>query len=167
MKHYHKTAAVPKKRRIHINDSVVEYSVIRSSRRKKTISITVFRGRLEVSAPPRATIKDIESILLMRGDWILDKLATATAEAQDINFVSGESLPYLGRRVQLSVEEDSVRRPSVELDGEKIVATVPAGLPPENAARASAVRLGVLVQDCCPRVPAGQRGSLAARNGKE
>ena len=119
-------------RKIQIMDQTVEYLLVRSKRRKKTIGFKIERGTLEVSAPTRATVREIEAILLGRSEWILCKLEAARSGPEALQFVSGESLPFLGRQVLLRVDEQNVRRPSARLEGEMLLATVPAGREPEE-----------------------------------
>ena len=99
-------------RRIRIEDAVVHYSIKRSSRRKKTVNVRVARGLVEVAAPSRTPIRDIEEILRRRGKWILEKLDAASHEPPALLLVTGETLPCMGRELTLLVKESDIRRPS-------------------------------------------------------
>ncbi len=128
-----RTQGMLKKRRLCLQDLVVDYSLKRSARRKKTVGITVSQGKLEVAAPTRVTVKEIEAILLKRGAWILRMLEAADSETKALSFTSGEILPFFGRDVRLLVEEqEDLERSETRYDGASILVKVVAGLPQEE-----------------------------------
>ncbi len=97
-------------------DSRIAYSILRSARRHKTVEITVARrGEVVVAAPLRTSVERIEAIVKRRAAWILRHGGLAERGPggrgpgkpglAERRFVSGESLPYLGRRVRLFVRE--------------------------------------------------------------
>jgi predicted metal-dependent hydrolase len=86
--------------------SQVAYSVVRSTRRQKTVEITVARaGEVVVAAPVRTPVEKLEAIVKRRAPWILRHGGFADPGAAMRCFVSGESLPYLGRRVRMLVRQ--------------------------------------------------------------
>ncbi len=98
---------------IAFGDSRIEYRVVRSARRRKTLEVTVDEPGLVTVAAPLDTPEDrISEFVRRRAGWIIRHGgAAASAPAQKL-FVSGESLPYLGRSVRLSirrVEQGPVR----------------------------------------------------------
>ena len=54
--------------------ATIEYSVVRSARRKRTITLRVLRGALEVLAPVRTPKRDIRIFVQAKAAWALDKL---------------------------------------------------------------------------------------------
>ncbi len=92
-------------------DSRIAYSIVRSARRHKTVEVTIARpGEVVVAAPVRTSVERIEAIVKRRAGWILQhdgrgERAASDAGLAERRFVSGESLPYLGRRVRLFVRE--------------------------------------------------------------
>ncbi len=101
-----------RERQVRIVDDVIKYSLTRSKRRKKTVGIRVARDVVEVTAPTRTTIKEIEEILRKRGNWILQRLEAASQMPPPCQLLSGEKLPLLGGEVTLRVEESEVKRAS-------------------------------------------------------
>ncbi len=111
---------------LRFGDAVIEYTVRRSSRRNKTVEISVAGGAVLVSAPLRTPNREIQAIVRERGVWILDKLEASSQEAPPLRLVSGEALPCLGRELPLVVNDAEVRRPSARLDGERLRSGWPA-----------------------------------------
>ena len=85
-------------------DARIEYQVVRSPRRRKTIEVTVDQpGMVTVAAPVDTPAGQIEATVLRRAGWILQHDGAASDAPPPRRFVSGESLPYLGRSVRLTV----------------------------------------------------------------
>ena len=96
---------------------------------RKTVGIRVAPGIIEVAAPSRTAIREIEEILRKRGKWILEKLEAVSEEPAPLQLVTGEAIPLLGKELTLLVEQDAVRRPFAHLDGRTLVVLVPENLP--------------------------------------
>ena len=124
-------------------DATIEYTVQRSKRRKKTVQISVSSGAVVVSAPMRTPNREIQAIVQKRSGWILDKLATDAQAPPPLRLVTGDTLPYLGRELPLVIEQTDARKPSVLLDGARLLVGVPAGLPQDE--RREAVRTALVV----------------------
>jgi len=92
-------------------------TVVRSARRKRTISIGVADGVVTVRAPMRTPSREIEDLLRQRGAWISNRLARDAARPGPRQFVSGERLPYLGGQIVVCRCARERRRATVELDG--------------------------------------------------
>ena len=122
--------------------AIIEYTLRRSSRRKKTVQISVSDGAVVVSAPMRTPNREIRAIVQKRCQWILDKLETESQGPPPLRLVTGDKLPYLGRDLPLVLEEAGVRRPSALLDGDRLLATVPWGLTGDE--RREAVRTALV-----------------------
>ncbi|MDB1124677.1 M48 family metallopeptidase [Vibrio algarum] len=102
------------------------YSVLveRTSRRK-TASIKVDEGEVIIIVPKLLQQDKIDKILVDKRSWIVEKLALyqATSPATIREYVSGESLPYLGRNYRLKVLTGDLT-PTKLLNG-RITVTVP------------------------------------------
>ena len=122
--------------------TTIEYEVRRSPRRHKTVQITVDGGGVEVIAPSATPGPEVRAIVAKRAAWILARLAEAGGTAGVVGgsvsspvptprrFVSGETLPYLGRNVRLIVEPAAAgtRSPEVRFDHWCFRIAVPPGL---------------------------------------
>ena len=102
--------------RVLFGDTAIEYEVRRSARRKKTVQITLDDGIVRVAAPARLPDSKLQEIVLNRAPWIVSRLSASPAEAEPMRFVSGETLPYLGRDVLLVVEPSGVQSAAVRFD---------------------------------------------------
>ena len=102
----------------------ISYSIIRTSRRKKTITLTIEpEGKIIVRVPVRTTDSKLAHIVKSKAEWVVKKLRslnnislTATKE-----FVSGESFSYLGRHLRLKILRDTDKeKPVVKLHGSRL-----------------------------------------------
>ena len=75
-------------------DTVIEYDVRRSRRRKKTVQIRVDGNGVHVAAPMRTTHSALRDIVLKQAAWILKRMSLAVEEVAPKRFVTGETLPY-------------------------------------------------------------------------
>ena len=124
------------------DDGMIEFTLRRSRRRKKTVQIAVSGGTVTVSAPMRTPNAEIEAIIKERSDWIKEKLESEAHVPPIPGLFSGDKLPYLGGDLDLVVEEDDVRRPSARMDGSSLAATVSKGLQADE--RQEAVRAAIV-----------------------
>jgi len=89
-------------------DARIVYSVVRSARRHKTVEITVERpGAIVVAAPLRSSPQELETIVRRKAGWIVRHHGVAARGPSERHYVSGGSLPYLGREVRLFVHESA------------------------------------------------------------
>ena len=153
--------------------TTIEYAVTRSARRKKTIEITLdpFEGVL-VAAPARASDEHIRSVIQKRAAWILRKATTSDFKPRRREFVSGESLPYLGREVRMFVEPTDRTRATLKFDHWNFRVLAPALLNGEDRRsrvrsafvawyrNRAAERLPSLVERWCPRLGVEPTGVL-------
>lgn len=101
--------------------------MVRSPRRHKTIEITVHApGEVVVAAPLRTSAAKIEAIVRRRAGWIVRHEAEAGLALDRRRFVSGESLPYLGRSVRMWVHDGDVPRVSLRFHHWQFDLNVPA-----------------------------------------
>lgn len=145
---------------VRFGTTTIEFEIRRSPRRHKTVQITVDGGGVEVVAPSVTPRSEVRAIVAKRAAWVLARLAeaggavgTAGGGAGPVpgggpggapgtvgsitspapaprRFVSGETLPYLGRNVRLIVEPsaDGIRSPEVRFDHWRFRIAVPPGL---------------------------------------
>ena len=110
-------------------DTTIEYVVRRSKRRKKTVEIALRDGGVRVAAPARITDDQVRDFVLSRASWIIEKLEEERSSREKaLRFVSGETLPYMGRDVTLAVKPADIRKPSVEFDHSKLAVSTPREL---------------------------------------
>ena len=113
---------------VRFGNTPIEYEVRRSERRKKTVQITVDGGGVQVAAPVKTPETELRAIVRKRAPWILSHASDAMLEATPKRFVSGETLPYLGRNVRLIVEPSDVRSPEIRFDHWRFRIAVPKTL---------------------------------------
>ena len=97
--------------RIRFGDTTIEYDLRRSARRRKTVQISVDGGGVQVAAPMTTPAGELRAIVRKRAPWILSHASGELLEAAPKRFVSGETLPYLGRNVRMIFEPADVRSP--------------------------------------------------------
>jgi len=114
---------------IRYGDTTIEYEVRRSRRRTKTIEVKVSREGVRVYAPWAAPDDDLRRFVSDKASWILDQVEKF-GEIEDLRFVDGETLPYLGREVPMFFELSDVRSPEVTLDTGRFRVTEPSELDP-------------------------------------
>lgn len=161
---------------VRFGESTIEYQVQRSKRRKKTVQITVDGGGVQVASPVSTPEDELQRIVRKRAAWILRQSNAETLTAAPKRFVSGETLPYLGRNVRMSVEHADVRSASVRFDHWRFRFMVPDGWSDEEryagARRAvvgwyrerAAARLPMSVARWWPRLGTGERPRVLIRD---
>ena len=120
-------------RRIRIGEQVIEYSLRRSKRRKKTVGIRIAPGIVEVAAPHRTAIREIEEILKKRENWILEKLESASRQPSPPRLVTGESIPLMGKELTLVVKAAEVRKVSAYSVDDRLEVLVPKETSPDDS----------------------------------
>ena len=162
--------------RIRYGDTTIEYEVTRSKRRKKTVQITLAGGGVLVAAPATLPADELQGIVQRRAPWIIGRISEAALEAPPKRFVSGETLPYLGRNVKMVVRPGSGREPTVRFDHWSFRINFPACLDESQRierirrdivkwyrARA-ADRLTACVDRWCPRLGRGELPQVLIRD---
>ena len=83
------------------------YTIRRSARRKKTVAVTVDpAGTVLLVAPIHLTTDELDGIVSRKAEWIVRRLRHAQSHGPPLvprEFVSGESVLYLGRHYRLKV----------------------------------------------------------------
>src|SRR5712691_7596030 len=88
---------------IRVDDTTIRFEVVRSRRRRRTLEIVLDGPHgIRVAVPYRTSRADIANFVRQRAAWIARQFA-AESRTRPHEWVSGESLPYLGRRLQLDV----------------------------------------------------------------
>ena len=164
---------------VRFGESTIEYEVVRRERRKKTVQITVDGSGVQVAAPMSTPEDELERIVRKRAAWILRQGSAETLTAAPKRFVSGETLPYLGRNVRMLVKHADVRKASVRFDHWRFRFTIPHGWSDDErragARRAvegwyrkrAAVRLQMSVGRWWPRLGTGERPQVLIRDQRQ
>lgn len=119
--------------------TTIPYSIRRSRRRKKTIEITLDPSEgVLVSAPIKATCAEVARVVHRRAGWIVRKGTETILHARRKQFLSGESVPYLGRQVRIFIKPSLAKHSTVRFRHWSFDVSVPAGL--EGEERREAIR---------------------------
>ena len=159
--------------------ATIKYEVRRSERRKKTVQITVDGGGVLVAAPVTTSDSELQAIVRKRAAWILNHAADGTLRPVPKSFVSGETLPYLGKNVRLVVESGDVRSPEVRFDHWRFRISVPQGLEGEDRYQRirravvdwyrdrAAEHLSASVERWWPRLGWGEKSRILVRDQRQ
>jgi predicted metal-dependent hydrolase len=86
---------------------------IRRSTKRGTVALTIDAGRLVVTAPADTTIDRLNAVVRTKATWVvqhIDRAPGLAPYATDREFVTGETVLYLGRQYRLRVV-DGTREP--------------------------------------------------------
>ena len=124
---------------VEFNGRLIEYTIVRSARRKKTIEITLDpeRGVL-VRSPARTTRKDIAELVQKRAGWILKHATEDILDPTPRRFTDGERLYYLGEQIPIIADTALDGRVSVSLEDGAFQISTPTGISEDD--RAAAVK---------------------------
>ncbi len=125
-----------KLRSIRFGDATIEYEVRRSKRRRKTMRISVNAGRVLVAAPMTTPNNLLQTFVQDQASWILEHINDPQPEVAPKHFASGDTLPYLGRNMRVTVEPADVRSPEVRFDHWRFRITTPKALGDEDSHQA-------------------------------
>lgn len=119
---------MPERHAIDLGASIIEYEVVRSRRRRRTIEITVDpRTGVRVAAPLRSTHAEIRSVVEGRAEWIARHQRAALVPPTR-EFVTGESVALLGQELPLLVAPTDRQRVRIAFGGEHLRLEVPRTL---------------------------------------
>ena len=167
------------RRSVRFGNTTIEYEVRRSERRKKTVQVTVDGGGVQVAAPATTPESELRAIVRKRAPWILSHASEEMLEAAPKHFVSGETLPYLGRNVRLVVESADVRSPELRFDHWRFRVAVPKAVDDghryERIRRAvvgwyrgrATERLPEIVERWWPRLGRGEMSRILVRDQRQ
>jgi predicted metal-dependent hydrolase len=85
-------------------------------------------GRVEVDAPPATPLAEVLAAVRKRSRWISQHVAAAKARMAHVlprEYVSGESIHYLGKRYRLKVVVEPASAAGAKLRGAFVVVNVP------------------------------------------
>lgn len=120
---------------IQVGKKTIPFVIARSKRRKKTITITVDPvSGVVVHSPLKTPYDTLHRITRKRALWIIGKLSDIKDNYwinQEREFVSGESIFYLGRHYRLKVCQSTDKRSDCKMKGRWIEVRIPCGLSPE------------------------------------
>jgi hypothetical protein len=125
---------------ITLNGQKIAYTV-RKSARARTVRLRIDpKNGLQIVVPDAARGLDIDAVLRDSAGWILQhygKIEQGRVQARQ--FVTGETLPYLGRELPLEVvEKHSGKRITVTLHEARLRVSIPGDIPPKD--RQEAIR---------------------------
>ncbi|MBM7556838.1 M48 family metallopeptidase [Halanaerobacter jeridensis] len=103
---------------IEYGTTIIKYKVVRSDRKTVGLEVSI-EGGVKIRAPEELSENEIEEVVEKKAEWILkkqDKLSDVKPAPIPKEFLSGEKLPYLGRRYRIKVKEsDNVDQVKVKL----------------------------------------------------
>jgi len=119
---------------VQIGERTLTYTVTRSARRRKTLTISLEPGMgVRVAAPRAVPAAEIAALVRRRSGWILGRLdRLAPRDAPDRRLTDGDLLAYLGRSLRLVIAPLQARRIGVALRGDELRVSVPAALQGEQ-----------------------------------
>lgn len=127
---------------VQFGDSAIDYTVVRSRKRRKTIEIALDPERgVVVAAPLRVSKKEINELVVRRADWIIRRMGRWPSTEERRQFITGELLPLLDVEIQLSVERHKSSRVHVASREQELRVSLPEGL--DEEARRDAVRMAL------------------------
>ena len=116
-------------------DTDLPYAIRRSARRKKTVAVTVDpAGAVLLVAPEHFTTTRLDAVVRRKAAWIVRRIRSVQAHdppPAPREFVSGESVLYLGRHYRLKVHPN--RTGEAKLRGGWLHVPASAGAPPRSA----------------------------------
>ena len=82
--------------------TIISYQVRRSTRRRRTLQITLDpEVGVVVSVPKRTPAKAIQEFVTRRAEWIVRRSSEQVLRPKSRQFATGETLPYLGEHVPI------------------------------------------------------------------
>ena len=119
----------------------ITFRLVRSSRRRRTIEITIEPDGVRVAAPMRTPNAEIEATVRERAIWIRRHLAAPRDLPRVVTYEDGEPLTFMGRATPLLINERPGRARAA-LDFFNLRVSIPPRL--EGEGRQAAVRSAVL-----------------------
>lgn len=126
------TATAPERYLIAVNGSTIEYMVVRSPKRRRTVEIRVDPPDLVVvHAPARVAKSMLATIVTRRASWIARQIArhAELLSRAPRHYVTGEQVRYLGKEMPLRSHMGAgLKKPSARLRGGALEISLPPGL---------------------------------------
>lgn len=87
---------------------LINYTVIRTKRRKKTIEIKVTSGQVVVRSPYGVSYKEIDRFVEEKADWIICKIEQFNETLyRQKQFIDEEEFYFMGDRLRLKIVQDA------------------------------------------------------------
>ena len=105
-------------------DDCLNFHLIKSKRRRKTISLHIREGgEIVIRAPHKASKREIEEFIREREAWVVEKLTEEEERRKELQkaFVPGEKFLYLGESYPLEIDESDHKELPLELSFGKFV----------------------------------------------
>ena len=123
---------------IKFDGTTIEYTVVRSARRKKTVEITLDPQQgVVVRSPARTPRKEIAALVQKRAKWILRKATDNILNPTPRSFTDSETLFYLGKEIPILTCTTADRSITITLIDNAFRIATPAGIAEEQRAAAS------------------------------
>ncbi len=106
-----------------MNDCL-NFHLIKSKRRRKTISLHIKEGgEIVIRAPHKASKKEVEEFIKEREAWVVEKLVEEKERRRELQkaFVSGEKFLYLGEWYPLEIDESGHKELPLRLSFGKFI----------------------------------------------
>lgn len=112
---------------IYFGKTVISYEVEFSNRRKTT-TIQVSETGIKAIVPTQTPEEKIRQLVTQKAAWIIKNIAEFTEiqnYEQEIAFLSGEKLPYIGRNYRLKIQQTAITTHTFQFKQGRFIATVP------------------------------------------
>ena len=104
-------------------------------RQRRTVGLKITKNGLVIHAPKRISQSHLESIIVLKADWIRKKLETLIEnKLPAMQWQHGETLLFMGNTISLAVEHD-IRSKAVEYEPGVLQLAMPNHLDPTLIAR--------------------------------
>jgi len=126
----HPTATRNGRRRIHLNEHVLDYALLRSKRR--SIGFLIDDDGLRITAPKWVTLAEIESAIREKQRWIFNKLNErrerfARRLQPQMQWCDGAALPYMGADLTLRIRATQAAGVAYDDTTRELTVCLPAG----------------------------------------
>ena len=124
---------------IEFDGKLIEYTVVRSARRKKTVEITLDPQQgVIVRSPARTPRREIAALVQKRAEWILRKATDNVLHPTPRRFTYSETLFYLGKEIPIVTQtHDPENVVSIRLEDDILHISTPDGIAEEQRVTAS------------------------------
>ncbi len=96
----------------------IHFQLIRSKRRRKTISLHIKEdGRIVIHAPYRTSNGEIGKFIKEKQSWIIEKISEKEKKIKEVEktFLPGEKFLYLGEWYPLEIDRSNTKEPPLKL----------------------------------------------------
>ena len=131
---------------IKLGNKIINYQIIRSNRKTMGIIIEPEKNII-VRSPKKTSDEKIREVLKKKTSWILDKLKEMEKikpAPKKKEFMTGEKLPYLGRRYRLEVSPAEITKTEVKLYQGKFIINYPKKLDEDEKKRIEEIRAALI-----------------------